>query len=176
MPMAKEARKYIQCNAVGDKGVGKTSLLLAYEKKRFPTEIDLIKAKCSSPYISVSVKCKSRTVDLVDTVTLETDTHMRPLFYKGAHIFLACFSVVLPSTLESLKMQWIPEIAFYCPETPYILVGTQIDLRDDSTMVEHLTENNLKPITSEEGRKLAKELEAVNTLNVQFLPKKGWRT
>ena len=33
-------------------------------------------------------------------------------------------------------LQWYPEITHHCPKTPYLLVGTQMDLRDDATTVE----------------------------------------
>ena len=32
----------------------------------------------------------------------------------------------------------IPEITHYCPKTPFLLVGTMIDLRDDAATVERL--------------------------------------
>ncbi|CAL1282497.1 unnamed protein product [Larinioides sclopetarius] len=175
MAGTKEDSKCIRCNVVGDVGVGKTSLLLAYEMNRFPHEIDLIKARCSSPFISVAVKCASWTVDLVDTVTFESDACMRPLFYRDAQVFLACFSIVLPSSVESLETQLIPEITNYCPETPYILVGTQIDLRHDAITVKRLAEDNLKPITPEEGKKLAEELEAVKYIECSVFTQEGMK-
>ena len=38
--------------------------------------------------------------------------------------------------------------------------GTQIDLRDETSVVEKLAKNRQKPITLEHGEKLAKELKA----------------
>jgi cell division control protein 42 len=38
----------------------------------------------------------------------------------------------LPSSFENVKEKWIPEISHHSPSTPYLLVGTQIDLRDDA--------------------------------------------
>ena len=35
-------------------------------------------------------------------------------------------------------MQWVPEISHHCPCTPFLLVGTQMDLRDDSNTVEKI--------------------------------------
>ena len=40
------------------------------------------------------------------------------------------------------------------------LTGTQIDLRDETSVVEKLAKNRQKPITFEHGEKLAKELKA----------------
>ena len=37
--------------------------------------------------------------------------------------------------------QWVPEINHHCPKTPFLLVGTQIDLRDDPSSIEKLARN-----------------------------------
>jgi cell division control protein 42 len=50
-----------------------------------------------------------------------------------------------------------------------LLVGTQIDLRDDAATVEKLAKNKQKPITSEQGEKLAKELKAVKYVECSAL-------
>jgi GTPase SAR1 family protein len=70
------------------------------------------------------------------------------------------------------------ELRHHCPNVPVILVGTKIDLRDDSDIIAKLREHNQTPITPEEvlkrflfhpmndtlkGARLAKELECVVT-------------
>lgn len=40
------------------------------------------------------------------------------------------------------------------------MVGTQIDLRDDTATLDKLARNRQKPITYEQGEKLAKEIKA----------------
>ena len=65
--------------------------------------------------------------------------------------------------------QWVPEITHHCQKTPFLLVGTQIDLRDDATTVEKLAKNRQKPITLEMGEKLAKELKAVKYVECSAL-------
>uniref|UniRef100_A0A8C7WWS5 Uncharacterized protein n=1 Tax=Oryzias sinensis TaxID=183150 RepID=A0A8C7WWS5_9TELE len=55
--------------------------------------------------------------------------------------------------------QWVPEITHHCPKTPFLLVGTQIDLRDDPSTVEKLAKNKQKPITPETAEKLARDLK-----------------
>jgi len=52
-------------------------------------------------------------------------------------------------------------------------VGTQIDLRDDAATVEKLSKNKQKPITSEAGEKLAKELKAVKYVECSALTQRG---
>lgn len=65
--------------------------------------------------------------------------------------------------------QWVPEITHHCQKTPFLLVGTQIDLRDENTTLEKLAKNKQKPITMEQGEKLAKELKAVKYVECSAL-------
>jgi cell division control protein 42 len=46
--------------------------------------------------------------------------------------------VVSPSSFENVKEKWVPEITHHCQKTPFLLVGTQIDLRDDAATIEKL--------------------------------------
>ncbi|TMS40227.1 hypothetical protein L596_006629 [Steinernema carpocapsae] len=71
------------------------------------------------------------------------------------------------------KIAWVPEIAHHCSRTPFLLVGTQIDLREDPSMQEKLAKNKQKPISFEVGEKLAKELKAVKYVECSALTQKG---
>lgn len=63
----------------------------------------------------------------------------------------------------------MPEITHHCQRTPFLLVGTQIDLRDDVATIEKLAKNKQKPISVEQGEKLAKELKAVKYVECSAL-------
>ena len=63
----------------------------------------------------------------------------------------------------------MPEIAHHCQKTPFLLVGTQCDLRDDNAVIEKLQKNRQKPISSELGEKLARELRAVKYVECSAL-------
>ena len=67
------------------------------------------------------------------------------------------------------NFQWVPEISHHCQKTPFLLVGTQIDLRDDAATIEKLAKNKQKPLTMEMGEKLAKELRAVKYVECSAL-------
>ena len=69
--------------------------------------------------------------------------------------------------------QWVPEITHHCPKTPFLLVGTQIDLRDDAATIEKLAKVKQKPITVEAAEKLARELRAVKYVECSALTQKG---
>lgn len=40
-----------------------------------------------------------------------------------------CFSLANPNSLRHVRTMWYPEIKHFCPRTPIILVGCQLDLR-----------------------------------------------
>ena len=50
-----------------------------------------------------------------------------------------------------------------------MLVGTQIDLRDDAATVEKLAKNKQRVITIDQGEKLARELKAVKYVECSAL-------
>ena len=69
--------------------------------------------------------------------------------------------------------QWVPEITHHCPKTPFLLVGTKIDLRDDARTIEKLAKTNQEAITVEQGEELARELKAVKYVECSALTQKG---
>lgn len=60
--------------------------------------------------------------------------------------------------------QWHPEVKHYCPDIPVILVGTNLDLRDDKETIEELKRIKLTPITYQQGLQLMEEISAVKYL------------
>ena len=73
---------------------------------------------------------------------------IRPLSYPNTDIFLLCFSLVRRITLQNVHAKWLPEARHYSPETPFILVGTKFDLRNQSN----------EKVTTIEGQKEAKKM------------------
>ena len=114
------------------------------------------------------------TLHLFDTRDEEDYDRLRPLLYHPrTDVFLVCFCVVSPSSFENVKEKWVPEITHYRQKTPFLLVGTQIDLRDDAVTIEKLAKNKQKPLSLEMGEKLAKELRAVKYVECSALTQKG---
>ncbi|CAG8582207.1 16937_t:CDS:1, partial [Acaulospora colombiana] len=98
---------------------------------------------------------------------------LRLLSYTNADIFLVCYSVDNPDSLKDVKERWFPEINRHCPGIPFLIVGTKIDLRNDSIIVEKLLRQNKSPITVEQGEMLAQELKAVKYVECSALSLKG---
>jgi len=66
-----------------------------------------------------------------------------------------------PASFENVKEKWLPEVHHHCPGVPCIIVGTQIDLREDPTLMDKLARQKQKPVEYMQGDKLARELGAV---------------
>ena len=90
-----------------------------------------------------------------------------------ADVFLVCYSVANPTSFDNAKEKWIPEIRHYSPNTPFILVGTQEDLRDDPSTIEELRRMRHMPVTHEQGQKLAKTVRAARFVECSALTQKG---
>uniref|UniRef100_A0A8C0WLT3 Rho-related GTP-binding protein RhoG n=1 Tax=Castor canadensis TaxID=51338 RepID=A0A8C0WLT3_CASCN len=128
----------IKCVVVGDGAVGKTCLLISYTTNKFPSEY--VPTVFDNYAVTVMIGGEPYTLGLFDTAGQEDYDRLRPLSYPQTDVFLVCFSVVSPSSFENVKEKWVPEITHHCPKTPFLLVGTQIDLRDDPSTIEKLVE------------------------------------
>ncbi|KAJ3039386.1 Rho GTPase [Rhizophlyctis rosea] len=161
----------IKCVVVGDGAVGKTCLLISYTTNKFPSEY--VPTVFDNYAVTVMIGNEPYTLGLFDTAGQEDYDRLRPLSYPQTDVFLVCFSVVSPASFENVKEKWFPEVRHHCPGVPCIIVGTQNDLRDDANAIEKLAKNRQKPVTSEAGERLAKELGAVKYLECSALTQKG---
>eukprot|EP01094_Clydonella_sp_ATCC50884_P008281 TRINITY_DN1765_c0_g1_i11.p1 TRINITY_DN1765_c0_g1~~TRINITY_DN1765_c0_g1_i11.p1 ORF type:complete len:150 (-),score=68.00 TRINITY_DN1765_c0_g1_i11:267-716(-) len=119
---------------------------------------------------------KPINLGLWDTAGQEDYDRLRPLSYPQTDVFLICYSIISPASFENVKAKWHPEIQHHNPNTPIILVGTKLDLRDDKETIDRLAEKKLAPITYEQGMQMAKEIKAVKTLECSALTQKGLKT
>ena len=88
-------------------------------------------------------------------------------------MFLICFSIISPASFENVRAKWYPEVSHHCPNTPVVLVGTKLDLRDDQDTNDLLAKKNLQPLTYAQGLQMAKEINAVKYLECSALTQKG---
>jgi cell division control protein 42 len=98
---------------------------------------------------------------------------LRPLSYPQTDVFLVCFSVTSPASFENVKEKWFPEVRHHCPGVPCLVVGTQVDLREDPQVIEKLQRQKQSPVQSESGERLARELGAVKYVECSALTQKG---
>lgn len=161
----------IKCVVVGDGAVGKTCLLISYTTNKFPSEY--VPTVFDNYAVTVMIGGDPYTLGLFDTAGQEDYDRLRPLSYPQTDVFLVCFSVVSPASHENVKEKWVPEITHHCPRTPFLLVGTQSDLRDDPAMIEKLAKNKQKPVTKASAEKLAELLRAVKYVECSALTQEG---
>ena len=161
----------IKCVVVGDGAVGKTCLLISYTSNSFPGEY--VPTVFDNYTVIVNVDEKPVMLNLWDTAGQEDYDRLRPLSYPETEVFLLCFSIVSPTSFRNARKKWFPEISHHCPNTPVILVGTKVDLRDDQAAISRLRENGLSPISHEEGKKLAEEMGASKYVECSALTHKN---
>nr|XP_040144988.1 cell division control protein 42 homolog [Ictidomys tridecemlineatus] len=164
-------RSAAKCVVVGDGAIGKTCFPISYTTKKFPSEY--VPTLFDNYAVTVMIGGEPYTLGLFDTAGQKDYDRLRPLSYPQTDVFLVCFSVVSPSSFENVKEKWVPEITHHCPKTPFLLVRTRIDLRDDPSTIEKLAKNKQKPITPETAEKLASDLKAVKYVECSALKQKG---
>jgi small GTP-binding protein len=151
--------KHIKCVVVGDGAVGKTCLLLSYTTNAFPNEY--IPTVFDNYSANVMVEDQQINLQLWDTAGQEDYKKLRPLSYPQTDVFVICFSLVAPTSLENVQNMWIPEVKEHCPTTPYILVGMKSDLRDQ--LGQHADEyksKEIEPVPSSKGEEMKKTINA----------------
>ena len=99
--------------------------------------------------------------------------HLRPLSYPQTDVFLVCFSLISPTSFENVKEKWFPEVRHHCPGVPCLIVGTQVDLRDNPQIMEKLQRQEQEMIAPEQGECLARELGAVQYVECSAITQKG---
>ncbi|CAG8595394.1 27855_t:CDS:2 [Dentiscutata erythropus] len=161
----------IKCVVVGDNHVGKVELLITYTTDKFPSEY--VPTVFDNYKVDIMIGDDLYTLALFDTTGQEDYNRLRPLSYPQTDVFLVCFSVTSPASFENVKEKCFPEVHHHCPGIPCLIVGTRIELRDDPLVIEKLSRQRMKPVTSEQGEKLAQELGAIKYVECSALTQKG---
>eukprot|EP00040_Diaphanoeca_grandis_P013414 m.67807 g.67807 ORF g.67807 m.67807 type:complete len:195 (+) comp23872_c0_seq1:160-744(+) len=161
----------VKCVVVGDGAVGKTCLLHSYTQNSFPS--DYIPTVFDNFAANVITEKGPVNLGLWDTAGQEDYDRLRPLAYPETDVFLMCFSTISPDSFNNIRAKWYPELNHHMPNTPIILVGTKIDLREDTTTIEKLALKNARPVPYEQGLMLSKDTQCVKYLECSALTQVG---
>ncbi|XP_059174198.1 rho-related protein racA-like isoform X1 [Physella acuta] len=146
-------RPYIKLVVIGDGGVGKTCMLMAYTTKDFPRKwLPRQFDNCSFHYVFSGKPVIMAYLDIVVDLFAE-DVRQRYL-YRHTNVFLACYSMGSRESFLHLKEKWIPDFQAHGPKVPFVIVATKLDLRHGAED----TGENL--VSYGEGHALAKSLNA----------------
>lgn len=140
---------------VGDGAVGKTCSLISFSENEFPKRY--VPTVFDNFTANVCVDNYPIMLTLWDTAGQEDYDELRPLSYPGSDFFIFMFSVISKISLENIKHKWIPEVQTYCPNTPFCIVCSKIDLRDDP---KYNNNGKINFIRSETGRQFARDVGA----------------
>jgi len=176
----------IKCVVVGDGAVGKTCLLISYTTNKFPSEY--VPTVFDNYAVTVMIGDEPYTLGLFDTAGQEDYDRLRPLSYPQTDVFLICFSVAAPPSFENTREKWFPEVRHHCPGVPCLLVGTQIDIRnqddkdgkdagkgerDGGEIADKLRQKGMRFLRTSDGERAAKDLGAVQYVECSALSQQG---
>eukprot|EP00019_Armaparvus_languidus_P007850 CAMPEP_0168595432 /NCGR_PEP_ID=MMETSP0420-20121227/9462_1 /TAXON_ID=498008 /ORGANISM="Pessonella sp." /LENGTH=189 /DNA_ID=CAMNT_0008631885 /DNA_START=31 /DNA_END=597 /DNA_ORIENTATION=- len=156
-----ENSEHVKCVVVGDGAVGKTALLMTFTSGEFPAEY--IPTICDNFRQTLEVDSKTVSLSLWDTAGQESYERLRPMSYRGADVFVMCYSTMNQASHDNIAEKWIPEIRHHRPDTPILLVGTKTDMRDnpDEDAKKLAESQKLMPVAKEKGEELASRTKCV---------------
>ena len=160
----------IKLICVGDRGCGKTALLYRFTSNIFPEYIPTV---FENRIQEMNVDDLPINLALWDIDKMEEYDRLRPLSYHKTDVVLICYDMQSPGSLENITKMWAPEITYFCPGIPILLVGCKADLATPERVTE--AENQGTPLVNatrvlavknEIGAKLYLACSAKTNLNV----------
>lgn len=165
----------IKVVVVGDGAVGKSTFLMSLTLGMPINATDYVPTTFDNFHCVYPFEARSISLGLWDTAGQSDFEKLRPISYKEADVFLLFFSVVNPTSAENIKDKWISEVRQHCPTVPYFLIGTQTDQRESQKVIDELNERKQKPLKERDGKKLAKDIEAVKYMECSAKVMSGYR-
>lgn len=133
-----EKKCFVKVVAIGDSGVGKTSLIQTFEHSRFTEDF--------KPTIGADFSNKEITVDgkivilqIWDTAGQERFQSLGTSFYRGADCCLLVYDITNKSSLDNIESWWelfIQKSMVQDQESfPFMVVGNKSDLAEEGRVV-----------------------------------------
>lgn len=129
LPMKRNVRILL----VGDRSVGKTSLILSLVSEEFPENVP---AKAEEITIPADVTPEQVPTNIVDYSAVEQTDEQLIEQIKRASVICVVYAVDNDDSFDRISTYWLPLIRQNHPDgtCPIVLVGNKIDLVDYSTI------------------------------------------
>lgn len=126
-------KRTVRILLLGDRGVGKTSLILSLVSEEFPENVP---PKAEEITIPADVTPEQVPTNIVDYSAAEQSDEDLNEQIKKASVVCVVYSVDDEDSIDRLSSYWLPLIRQNCTDytCPVVLVGNKIDLVDYSTI------------------------------------------
>ena len=84
---------------------------------------------------------------------------LRPGYYMLTDVVVLCYRVNRRNSFDRIKTKWLPDVSSYLPDTPKVILATQVDRREDEAALQKLQKVKENMVTTEEGRQLASDID-----------------
>jgi len=143
---------------VGDCQCGKTALIHRFLHDKFlevytPTGFQRYSSSCD-------IGDTLHNFTIWDTSGFSPYDTIRPLAYQDTRVFMLCFHIGQPDSLDNIVKKWYPEVRKHCPDVPVILCGCQSDARSDSQIVSALARQRKLPVSFDQATSAGNEIQA----------------
>ena len=165
-----DIERIIKCVFLGDKGIGKTCLLLQLCYTSNTLSRKQVESFSSAYIANIDVNGKIYQLELWDTESPDDKGDARRGTYPEADVFCLCFSIADKESLHNVEGKWYKEAKQCSAGPPIVLVGTKLDLRD----TEAAGQRPAKLVAHKEAKKLSRKLGAVKYIECSALKQRGY--
>lgn len=132
MVVIRTNRRNVRILLVGDRGVGKTSLILTLVSEEFPEDVP---PKAEEITIPADVTPEQVPTNIVDFSSAEQTEDNLVEEIQRASVICVVYAVDDDDSMDRVATYWLPLIREYSPDSrsPVVLVGNKMDLIDYST-------------------------------------------
>ena len=158
----------IKCVLVGDSKSGKTALLYTLSKGIFPTQH--LPTVINNVNVSGMFEDNQATISFWDTPGDIEQEDIRSMAYQNADFILITFSLNKLKDVSHVRERWYNEVKKYCPNASILLIGTNLDKREDlsydhnvvtKSTVDYPIRKDEDIVTYSNGLSIAKEIGAI---------------
>uniref|UniRef100_A0A7N0TFT6 Mitochondrial Rho GTPase n=1 Tax=Kalanchoe fedtschenkoi TaxID=63787 RepID=A0A7N0TFT6_KALFE len=125
-------RTGVRIVVAGEKGTGKSSLIVTAAADQFPTNVPPLLPPTRLPEDMYPDRVP---ITIVDTSSSPESKGKLAEDLKWADAVVLTYACDRPETLEQLSTFWLPELRRLEVKVPVIVVGCKLDLRDDNQQV-----------------------------------------